>query len=85
MRPSSRCWFAFLLAALTLGVLAGPAAAAADRYAYARECVAMRAADSNRFVTKGDAGWRATATSAGDAEAFRMHHDEEQSTTAPGT
>ncbi|HEX8101091.1 MAG TPA: Coagulation factor 5/8 type domain-containing protein [Solirubrobacteraceae bacterium] len=69
MRALSRLLPAALLAVL---VLAGPAAAA-DRYALAKQCRAMRAADSGRYVVKAPGGgWQATATSARDAEAFRM-------------
>ena len=71
MRALPRLLRPVLLAGLLLGVISAPAAAA-DRYAYARECVAMRAADSDRYVTKGATGWRATATSPESAEGFRM-------------
>jgi microsomal dipeptidase-like Zn-dependent dipeptidase len=63
--------FAPLLALLLLLAIAVPASAA-DRYAFAGGCYAMRAADGDRYVVRGEDGWRATAASAEGAEAFRM-------------
>ena len=60
------------LVLLALLAAAGPASAA-DRYALAKQCRAMRSTETGSFVVKAPGGgWAATAPSAGEAEAFRM-------------
>ncbi len=71
MRAVRRSAAALLLGLSSLGTAAAPDVAA-NRYELANRCVAVRAADSDRYVAKTATGWQASARSAGDAEAFRM-------------
>jgi len=64
---------AVLLLTLVPAAVAADAASAADRYAYANGCYAMRTDSGDRFLERSGDGWRATATSLRAADGFRMH------------
>ena len=61
-----------LVVLLAMGVFAGEARAA-DRYALAGGCYALKSVATGKFVAKAaDGGYRASAGGAGGAEPFRM-------------
>ena len=69
--PARIAALAVLLAAVLVGAAAAPAAAA-NRYALANGCFAMRAASVDRFVVRTGDSWAATATTPAAAEGFRL-------------
>jgi microsomal dipeptidase-like Zn-dependent dipeptidase len=61
-----------LAVVLATGVLCAPNAHAADVYAYAGGCYALKDVSANRYVVRDAAGYSATALTAGAATPFRM-------------
>jgi microsomal dipeptidase-like Zn-dependent dipeptidase len=63
---------ALAVVVLATGVLCAPNASAADIYAYANGCYALKDANANRYVVRDSAGYSATAATVGAATPFRM-------------
>ena len=63
---------ALAVVVLATGVLCAPTASAADVFAYANGCYALKDVNANRYVVRDAAGYSTTAATVGAATPFRM-------------